>query len=149
MRHVVYDTNWWKSFVHARLAVSMGDRGCLSLFGSKPESHRLFAEQVTAEYFVKTSGRGRTVDEWKLRPEQSDNHWLDCLVGSAVASACPNFSGAVGHERRILRIEKHSTRHRMSELQLPTLLCRLHAATKSEDCASQRMPELRQTDSDV
>ena len=49
MRHVVYDTNWWKSFVHARLAVSMGDRGCLSLFGSKPETHRLFAEQVTAD----------------------------------------------------------------------------------------------------
>ena len=87
VRHVVYDTNWWKSFVHARLAVSMGDRGCLSLFGSKPETHRLFAEQITAEYFVKTSGRGRTVDEWKLRPEQSDNHWLDCLVGSAVAAS--------------------------------------------------------------
>lgn len=92
VRHVVYDTNWWKSFVHARLAVSMGDRGCVSLFGSKPETHRLFAEQVTAEYFVKTSGRGRTVDEWKLRPEQSDNHWLDCLVGCAVAAS---IQGAV------------------------------------------------------
>jgi hypothetical protein len=92
IRHIVYDTNWWKSFVHARLAVSMGDRGCLSLFGSKPETHRLFAEQVTAEYFVKTTGRGRTVDEWKLRPEQSDNHWLDCLVGNAVAAS---IQGAV------------------------------------------------------
>jgi hypothetical protein len=30
VRHVVYDTNYWKSFV--RLAVSLGDRGCLSLF---------------------------------------------------------------------------------------------------------------------
>ncbi len=87
IRHVIFDTNWWKSFVHARLAVAIGDRGCLSLFGDTAATHRMFAEQVTAEYFVKTEGRGRTVDEWKSRPEQPDNHWLDCLVGSAVAAS--------------------------------------------------------------
>jgi len=64
VRHVVFDTNYWKSFTHARLAVSMGDRGCLSLFGDNPNLHRLFAEHITAEYHVKTEGRGRTVDEW-------------------------------------------------------------------------------------
>ena len=42
---------------------------------------------LTAEYRVKTEGRGRTVDEWKMRPERSDNHWLDCLVGCAVAAS--------------------------------------------------------------
>lgn len=87
IRHVIYDTNWWKSFTHARLAVAMGDRGCLSIFGDRPDQHRMFAEQVTAEYFVRTEGRGRTVDEWKARPEQPDNHWLDCLVGCAVAAS--------------------------------------------------------------
>ena len=92
IRPVIYDTKWWKSFVHARLAVKMGDRGCLSLFGDNAEIHRMVGEQLTAEYFVKTEGRGRTVDEWKSRPEQPDNHWLDCLVGSAVASS---MQGAV------------------------------------------------------
>jgi len=87
IRHIIYDTNWWKSFTHARLAVSMGDHGCLSTFGNQSETHRMFAEQVTAEYFIKTEGRGRTVDEWKARPEQPDNHWLDCLVGTAVAAS--------------------------------------------------------------
>jgi hypothetical protein len=87
VRHALYDTNFWKSFVHARLAVPMGERGCLSLFGDKPETHRLFAEHVTAEYHVRTEGRGRTVDEWKMRPERSDNHWLDGLVGAAVAAS--------------------------------------------------------------
>ncbi len=87
VRHVVFDTNYWKSFVHARLAVPMGDPGCLSLFGSKPESHRLIAEHLTSEYRVKTEGRGRTVDEWKLRVDGLDNHWLDCLVGAAVAAS--------------------------------------------------------------
>ena len=36
---------------------------------------------------MKTEGRGRVVDEWKLRPETSENHWLDCLVGADVAAS--------------------------------------------------------------
>ena len=87
VRHIIYDTNYWKSFIHARLAVPMGERGCLSLFGDNALHHRLFAEHQTAEYRIKTEGRGRTVDEWKLRPERGDNHWFDCLVGCAVAAS--------------------------------------------------------------
>ena len=87
VRHVVFDANFWKSFVQARLAVTAGDRGCLSLFGDRPETHRLLAEHLTAEYRVKTEARGRVVDEWKQRPERPDNHWFDCLVGCAVAGS--------------------------------------------------------------
>lgn len=87
VRHVSFDTNFWKSFVFARLAVAMADRGSLALFGQKPEPHRLFAEHLTAEYRVRTEGRGRTVDEWKPRPGQPDNHWLDGLVGCAVGAS--------------------------------------------------------------
>ncbi len=112
VRHVVFDTNYWKSFVHARLAVPMGDPGCLSLFGSKPDPHRLFAEHLTSEYRVKTEGRGRTVDEWKLRVDGLDNHWLDCLVGAAVAAS---MHGAVlfGTESRA----PARPRVRLSQLQ--------------------------------
>ena len=87
IRHALIDTNYWKSFVHARLAVAMGDGGCLSLFGRKPAEHQLIAEHVTAEYRVRTEARGRVVDEWKLRAGNADNHWLDCLVGCAVAAS--------------------------------------------------------------
>jgi len=79
VRHVVIDTNYWKSFVHARLGVAIGDPGCLSLFGRKPA--------ITAEYRVRTEARGRVVDEWKLRAGSPDNHWFDCLVGCAVAAS--------------------------------------------------------------
>ena len=92
VRHALLDTNYWKSFVHARLAVPMGDKGCLSLFGRSAEAHRLLADHLTAEYRVKTEGRGRTVDEWKARVGKADNHWLDCLVGCAVAAS---IQGAV------------------------------------------------------
>ncbi len=120
VRHVLFDTNYWKTFVHARLAVDMGDPGCLSLFGervvapggdsgragregasvgspagsprrdsrgaARRTSHRLLSEHLVAEYRVRTEGRGRRVDEWKLHPGR-DNHWLDCLAGAAVAAA--------------------------------------------------------------
>ena len=100
IRHALYDTNYWKSFVHARLAVPMGAPGCLSLFGRAAKPHRLLADHLTSEYRVKTEGRGRTVDEWKLRAAGSDNHWLDCLVGSAVAAS---MQGAVlfGTDRKV------------------------------------------------
>ena len=87
VRHLLYDANFWKSFVAARLNVLLGDRGCLSLFGDRPGDHRLLAEHLCAEYRVRTEGRGRVVDEWKVRPGGGDNHWLDCLAGSAAAAA--------------------------------------------------------------
>ena len=58
VRHVLIDTNYWKTFVHARLAVAMGDPGCLSLFGRDEKAHRLLADHLTAEYRVKTAGPG-------------------------------------------------------------------------------------------
>jgi hypothetical protein len=91
----------------------MGDRGCLSLFGDKPDLHRLFAEHLTAEYRVKTEGRGRTVDEWKMRPERSDNHWLDCLVGCAVAAS---MQGVVLPGTDVRPVAKRA-RVKLSELQ--------------------------------
>ncbi len=92
VRHALFDTNYWKSFIHARLAVRMGDPGCLSLYGQNPKTHQLLADHLAAEYRVTTAGRGRTVDEWKLRLAGSDNHWFDCVVGAAVAAS---MQGAV------------------------------------------------------
>ncbi len=91
----------------------MGDAGCLSLWGSKPERHRLFAEHLTVEYRVRATARDRTVDEWKLRAGRSENHWFDCLVGCAVAAS---MQGVVlpGTDERP---KKNRRRLRLSELQ--------------------------------
>lgn len=111
VRHVVIDTNYWKSFVHARLAVAMGDPGSLSLFGHKPAEHQLLAEHLTAEYRVKTEARGRIVDEWKVRAGGPDNHWLDCLVGCAVAASIqgavlPGTDAKAGPARAPIRLSE-------------------------------------------
>ena len=87
VRSVRHDANHWKRFVHDRLAVDLGDSGSLSLWGRNVTAHRLFAEHIVAEAPTRVSADGRTVDEWRMRPGVADNHWLDCLVGCAVAAS--------------------------------------------------------------
>ena len=55
--------------------------------------------------------RDRTVDEWKLRAARPDNHWLDCLVGCAVAAS---IQGACCRARRAAPARQ---RMRLSEIQ--------------------------------
>ena len=117
VKHVMFDANFWKSFVQARLLTPIGDRGAMTLYGDEPVRHRLLADHLTAEYCIQTAGRGRVVDEWKVRPEQLDNHWLDCLVGCAVGASIQgtNLADAgepVKHERRIAQIPEHRIRRR-------------------------------------
>lgn len=120
VRHVLIDTNYWKSFVHARLAVAMGDPGSLSLFGRDQTTHRLLAEHLTAEYRIQTRTRDRVVDEWKLKAIRPDNHWLDCLVGCAVAASMEGaqlFGTENDQENRPMRI-------RLSQVQKGKQRCR-------------------------
>ncbi|MGL6194430.1 MAG: terminase gpA endonuclease subunit, partial [Thermoguttaceae bacterium] len=112
VRHVLIDTNYWKSFVHTRLAVLMGDGGCLSLFGRDAKTHQLLSEHIAAEFRVRTTAYGRTIDEWKLRASRPDNHWLDCLVGSAVAASI------CGAELGALQSVKKKRRERISFAEL-------------------------------
>ena len=87
VRHLMIDTNYWKSFVHARFSTAMGDKSDMTLFGKNPNDHRMFADHLTSEYGVKVSSKGRDVVEWKLKPAQTENHWLDVMVGNAVAAS--------------------------------------------------------------
>ena len=113
VRHVIYDTNYWKSFVHSRLAVPVGDKSSLTLFGSKPIIHRLYAEHLTAEYCIPTEARGRIVNEWKIKPNRPDNHWFDCTVGCAVAAS---MSGIALESQQPAR--RHGKRRRVSFTEL-------------------------------
>jgi len=94
VRHVLFDANRWKSFAHERFATPMGGGGCLSLFGDRPEVHRMFAEQMVAEYrtTLQVKDVGRTADEWKQRPGKPDNHFFDCVVGCCVAASMQGVS---------------------------------------------------------
>lgn len=99
-RLVLIDTNYWKSFLHKRLAVPMGEAGCLSLYGKRRSDgksasaslHQMLADHLTSETKVTTEGHDRQVDEWRAGPSHPDNHLLDCLVGCAVGASMLGLS---------------------------------------------------------
>ena len=119
VRHVLFDTNFWKSFIDQRLKVPLGDPGALSLWGRSRETHQMFAEQQTSEYRVRVEAYGRAIDEWKLRPGR-DNHLLDCLVGSAVGASMqgctlPSLgesSGSIARKRDRVKLSELKGRRR-------------------------------------
>jgi phage terminase large subunit GpA-like protein len=86
VRYIMADVNWWKSFVRSRLRTAMGDSGALTVWG-KPADHKMFFDHMASEYSIRTEGRGRSVDEWRVRPNCSENHYWDCVVGCAVAAS--------------------------------------------------------------
>jgi hypothetical protein len=86
MSWVLVDVNWWKSFVHQRLATEPGASGSLTLYKAGKKDHFTFISHLTAQYPKHVEGV-RKIDEWTLRPGESDDHWFDCLVGTAVAAS--------------------------------------------------------------
>jgi len=113
VRYVLFDSNFWKSFAHARLAVPIGGDGSLSLFGADSEPHKLFSEHLTAEDAIKTEGRGRTVMEWKIKATRPDNDWFDCMAGCCVAASIQGVSLAqTSGPRRVVQAPV-----KLSELQ--------------------------------
>jgi hypothetical protein len=102
IRHVVFDSNHWKSFIHARIATDPAERGSLTFYKATPRHHKTFASHLKAEYAVRVEGRGRECDEWKIRPDRPDNHWFDCLSGTAIAASVEGVTltatGEQGHK---------------------------------------------------
>lgn len=115
IRHLLYDTNYWKSFTHSRLSVGIGDAGSLSLYETqKRENHQMVAAHYTAETRFQTEGRGRTVDEWKHIDKTKDNHFFDDLVACHVAAS---IQGATMPELQSTRAKKKRKRGKFSEIQ--------------------------------
>ena len=52
------------------------------------------SRRARAESYVVIEGYGRTVHEWRPKPSKPDNHWLDCLVGCAVAASLAGVKAA-------------------------------------------------------
>lgn len=102
IRHAVYDTNFWKSFLLARLKSPLGTPGCLSLNSGR--DHGMLSDHLTSEVPVRVTARSRTVDEWQLLPGR-DNHWLDAAVGCCVAASMLGCE-TTGAEKPTHRVRK-------------------------------------------
>jgi hypothetical protein len=88
-RHVLVDTNFWKSFTADRLRLPMGDRNAIVFPGTKGGENRMLGDHMTAETRVLMTNEktGAQCEVWRWKPSRPDNHLGDCLVGSVVAGS--------------------------------------------------------------
>jgi hypothetical protein len=85
-RHIIYDTNYWKSLVAERLIAPKGSEKPLLFYGDASTRHELLCDHLASEHPIETQGRGRKIDEWRIKPGLKENHYFDCLVMAAVAA---------------------------------------------------------------
>lgn len=106
-RYVTFDVNHWKTIVFNKLAIEPGHVGSLTLFGGDASSHRMIADHMTSEYPTRIEVAGKVMEEWTLRPGRPDNHWLDGVVGCAVAASVEGLSvlgGPIKEQRKRVRL---------------------------------------------
>ncbi len=78
------NADFWKSFLHARIATPLSTAGALSLFNASPEEHLSLAKHLTSEKQVEEflAGKG-TVVRWVR--QSRNNHWFDAAYNACVA----------------------------------------------------------------
>lgn len=83
------NADYWKSWVHARLAQEVREPGAMTLYADLPRVHQKFAKHLTAEKAVEEFIPGKGVlTKWKRVSRQ--NHWFDATY---IASAAGHFCG--------------------------------------------------------
>lgn len=112
-RGVQFDSNFWKSFVAARLRTPVGDVGAMTFHAGQ---HDLLIEHLLSEKPVTVEARGRVVEEWRLTPG-AENHLLDAVCMAACAASITGIT-AVGAEplqrkRRRVEIPPNGQRRRI------------------------------------
>lgn len=95
IRHITFDSNYWKSRLAARLLTSLGERGSLAFHAG---DHRLLIDHCLAEYPRRVEGNNRVVDEWQLHVGR-DNHYWDNLVACTVLASTLGLDLAGPHRQ--------------------------------------------------
>lgn len=85
-RTYTYNTNYWKSFVRARIQAGINARSSLTFYKGDILVHQKFFQHLLGECSSKLTGQYGTMDKWILKPG-APNHWFDCLIMSAVAAS--------------------------------------------------------------
>jgi len=109
-RGLLFDADFWKGYVAARLNTALGDPGSLTFHEG---NHEMLIDHLTAEHPITVEAKGRSVDQWHLLPGR-DNHLLDCLSMAAVAASVSGINAAgaesTGRQRRRAEIPKPGER---------------------------------------
>ena len=115
-RHMIIETNYWKSFMHSRLNIAIGDKGSLSLFRPKSRTeHKMIAEHILAENPKNDEANGRKMTIFELKSNKPDNHLGDGVSNcAALASACGAKLQEVRQSARLVERRSPAPRRKTS-----------------------------------
>jgi hypothetical protein len=105
-RHMLIDTNYYKTFVHNRFATADGDRGSLCFPKPRPRyktEHKMPAEHCRVETRKHVITEERRGDVWTLPAAKPDNHFFDCLCN---CTALATVEGVKLAEHRPSKVTK-------------------------------------------
>jgi hypothetical protein len=108
-RLFLFDANHWKTYLAERLRTPLGVPSAVLLFGNSSAAHSLFCDHLESETPTRFTVKGRTIDEWDLRPGRPDNHWFDCAVGCTAAASLLGISVGV-HSSKPVKTETKQKR---------------------------------------
>jgi phage terminase large subunit GpA-like protein len=86
LKLVEVDADYWKTWVHQRLATPLDSPGAMTFFRAPPQEHFALAKHLSAETKTEEfiAGRG-VVTRWQRI--RRNNHWLDALYNACAAAA--------------------------------------------------------------
>lgn len=122
---LTFDPNMWKTFLADRWRTPAAVRGRLSLHGSQPMDHQLFAAHICSEHPTEATINGRTFNIWAKRPNE-DNHWLDTVVLGAIGASFQGLKWSPTGEES--KPTPAMPRRKLSEIQAEKL-ARMRGAT--------------------
>ncbi len=111
---VIFDSYYWKTQQHLRLAMSIGDPGAFTLYG-RPADHRMTADHLACETATETEGKGRTVWVWH-QGNHAENHFLDCTTMASVGLSMLGVRVPGEKRRRSSRQQQSSARKSLEQL---------------------------------
>lgn len=84
---LIFDANHWKTRLLNGLNAKLGDPARIRIAGAFDE-HRLLLKHLGAEFMIIEESDGKRKEVWKVKNKGwTDNHYLDCLVGTLVAAS--------------------------------------------------------------
>lgn len=117
LRHVHWDTNWWKTFTATRLRTTVGDPGAMTICGARAGEHDTFFDHLISEQglILQDKKSGRSGEVWKPKRLNIENDLWDCLVGCVMGASMQGVSiRAIGQSAPAVMTRK---RIKLGELQ--------------------------------
>lgn len=106
------DANFWKTWLHGRIALDESQEGAITLFSSMdPGEHSQFAKHLTAEKESQVFERGRGyIKQWDAI--RAANHWLDstymaCVGGHRHGFGARKFTPPARPQTRVAAPSQH------------------------------------------